>query len=181
MTKTAILTKPNVIYLTKFTLLLAIATFAPFIGFHSQWITGPLVNAALILSVFMIGARGTLLIGMLPSTIALSTGLLPAILAPMIPFIIISNSILILVIDFFYKKQLINKDNINYGIGLIVGAGLKALFLFLTSSVVIGLLVNKALAPKIAAMMSWPQMVTAVIGGVIVFGFLKILGNKKPA
>ncbi|MFH1610626.1 MAG: iron hydrogenase [Patescibacteria group bacterium] len=175
MTKTAILIKPNVVYLTKFTLLLAIATFAPFIGFHSQWITGPLVNAALILSVYMVGARGALLIGMLPSTIALSTGLLPAMLAPMIPFIIISNSLLILVVDFIYKKSLIKNFNVNYATGLVVASGVKSLFLFLTSSVVVGLLIKQELAVKVATMMSYPQFITAIIGGIIVFGFLKIL------
>ncbi len=171
MTTTKILTKPNVVYLTKFTILLTVATFAPALGFHSQWITGPLVNAALILSVFVVGARGALLIGMLPSTIALSTGLLPAILAPMIPFIIISNSLLVLVTDFF------NKKNINYFYGLITASGLKFLFLFLTSSIVIKLIINSAIAPKVAAIMSYPQFFTAILGGIIAFGVLKIFAK----
>ena len=126
LTQTTTLTKINIIYLTKFVLLLVIATFAPAIGFHSQWITGPIVNAVLILSVFMVGARGALLIGMLPSTIALSTGLLSVVLAPMIPFIIISNSILILILSsllFVYRKTKVGKilirfikdDNNNFG------------------------------------------------------------------
>ena len=126
LTQTTTLTKINIIYLTKFVLLLVVATFAPVIGFHSQWITGPIVNAVLILSVFMVGARGALLIGMLPSTIALSTGLLSVVLAPMIPFIIISNSILILILSsllFVYRKTKVGKilirfikdDNNNFG------------------------------------------------------------------
>jgi len=178
LTQTTTLTKINIIYLTKFVLLLVIATFAPAIGFHSQWITGPIVNAVLILSVFMVGARGALLIGMLPSTIALSTGLLSVVLAPMIPFIIISNSILILILSLCHPEQ--SKESVaikysKYWLILFFGALLKFIFLFLTSGIVIKLLINIAVAPKVAAMMSWPQFVTAMIGGVIAFIVLKIV------
>jgi len=194
MLKQITLTKTNVTYLVKFLILLTIATGAPLLGFHSQWITGPIVNAVLILSVFVIGARGALLIGMLPSTIALGTGLLPAVLAPMIPFIIISNSILVLAIDVATRLRPFNPNNpttqldyggqapsINYWIGLFCGSALKFLFLFFTSSIVIDLLLNKSIATKIAQVMSWPQFFTAMIGGILAFGVLKALiaTNRK--
>ena len=95
MLKAITLQKVNISYAVNFLILLAAATGAPLIGIHSQWLTGPIVNMALILAVFIIGIRGALLIGILPSTIALGTGLLPTVLAPMIPFIIISNFLLI--------------------------------------------------------------------------------------
>lgn len=170
-TKTIIFTKANATYLVKFLILLAVATGAPLLGFHSQWITGPIVNTALILSVFVVGVRGGLLIGMLPSTIALGTGLLPSVLAPMIPFIIISNCILVLVIDYVRRMEIKN----NYWLGLTLGAGLKYLFLWLTSGVVINLLLNQKLAIKVASMMSWPQFFTAMLGGILAFGVLKII------
>lgn len=169
MINTTTLTKVNVTYLVKFLILLTVATGAPLIGIHSQFITGPIVNAALILSVFLIGVRGGLLIGMLPSTIALGTGLLPAVLVPMIPFIIISNSILILAVDY------IRKNGLNYWFGILGGSLLKFLFLFVTSGIVVSLLINSAVAPKVVAIMSWPQLVTAVMGGILAFGILKIL------
>ncbi|MFH1326291.1 MAG: iron hydrogenase [Candidatus Falkowbacteria bacterium] len=182
MFKTITLTKTNITYVIKFLILLALATGAPLLGFHSQWVTGPIVNAALILSVYLIGIRGALLIGILPSTIALSTGLLPAVLAPMVPFIIISNSILVLVMDYIVgtRHRLVQDQNVavprsyNYFIGLFTGAGLKYLFLFFTSSIVINLLLNSAVASKVASMMSWPQFFTAIIGGILSFGILKI-------
>lgn len=161
------LQKINITYAIKFLALLTLATGAPLIGFHSQWITGPIVNMALILAVFMVGIRGALLIGILPSTIALSSGLLPAVLAPMIPFIILSNTILILVIDWF--------KSYNYFSGLIFAAGAKYLFLFATSNIVINLLLNQALGTKVAAMMSWPQFFTALIGGILAWPALKVL------
>jgi len=167
MLQTATLQKVNIAYAIKFLALLTIATGAPLIGIHSQWLTGPIVNMALILAVYMVGIRGALLIGILPSTIALGTGLLPSVLAPMIPFIILSNTILILVVDWF--------KNYNYFTGLIFAAGAKYLFLFITSTIVINLLVNQALAVKVAVIMSWPQFFTALIGGVLAWGILKIL------
>lgn len=167
MIQTTTLTKPNIAYALKFLALLTLASGAPLIGLHSQWLTGPIVNMALILAVFMIGVRGALLIGLLPSTIALSTGLLPAPLAPMIPFIVISNTLLILVVDKL-------KDT-SFWAAIIFGAGLKYLFLFVTSSIVINLLLQQALAAKVAAIMSWPQFFTALIGGVMAWGMLKML------
>jgi hypothetical protein len=207
MFKTTAFAKINVSYLAKFLLLLTLATGAPLIDIHSQWITGPIVNVALILSVFLIGVRGAVLIGLLPSTIGLGSGLLPAVLAPMIPFIIISNIILVLIIDLFFchsdrplwllgvEESLsrsvsdrrrdsstsltlfasLGMTNIKYFIGLIMAAGLKFLFLFLTSGIVIRLLLNQKLAPAVAQMMSWPQFYTALIGGILAFGVLKIL------
>ncbi len=181
------LSKIQVGYLAKFLALLILATGAPLLGIHSQWVTGPIVNMALILSVFLIGIRGAVLIGLLPSTIALGVGLLPAPLAAMVPFIIISNIILILTIDLLlcrdaiYRVSESEKDAINgvstkkYLAGLILAATLKFLFLFLTSSIVIKLLLNQKLAVAVAQMMSWPQFYTALVGGALAFIILKIL------
>jgi hypothetical protein len=174
MFKAKALTKLNIGYAIKFLLLLTLATGAPLVGIHSQWITGPVVNMALILAVFLVGIRGALLIGILPSTIALGTGLLPAVLAPMIPFIIISNTILILVIDKF-KSTNYQLPITNYWIGLFFAAALKYLFLFITSGLVINLLLKQELALKVAQMMSWPQLFTALIGGMLAWGILKVL------
>ncbi len=165
--KTATLNKVNLAYGVKFLLLLTLAAGAPLIGLHSQWLTGPIVNLALILSVYLIGIRGALLIGILPSTIALGTGLLPAVLAPMIPFIILSNTLLILVIDKL-------KDT-NYWLSLFFASGMKYLFLFVTSGLVINLLLKQELAAKVSAMMSYPQFFTALIGGTLAWGVLRIL------
>jgi len=165
------LQKINISYAVKFLVILTVATGAPLIGIHSQWLTGPIVNMAMILAVFIIGIRGALLIGILPSTIALGTGLLPAVLAPMIPFIIISNFLLILIFDYFKSKFT------SYGIALFFAAGAKYLFLFTTSSIVTNLLLNQSLALTVAVLMSWPQFFTAIIGGVLAWGILKFI-NK---
>jgi hypothetical protein len=170
MLQSRFLYKLNIAYSVNFLFLLVMATGAPLLGFHSQWVTGPIVNAALILSVYLVGVRGALLIGILPSTIALDTGLLPAVLAPMIPFIIISNTILVLVLDGFKRSE-----KANYWLGLFFASALKYLFLLVTSGVVIKLLLKQSLAVKVAQMMSWPQFFTALLGGVLAWLALKLL------
>jgi len=134
---------------------------------HNQFITGPIVNAVLFIAAAVLGAGNAILIGLVPSVVALVSGLLPTPLAPMVPFIMISNAILILA--FSYTKK------INYWAGVLGGTLFKYAFLYLTSTVVVGLISNQNIATKAAAtMMAWPQIVTAIVGGVIAFGVLKL-------
>jgi len=135
---------------------------------HNQFITGPIVNATLFIAAVILGAGNAILIGLLPSMVALVSGLLPVPLAPMVPFIMISNAILILV--FSYTKK------VNYWTGVLGGTLFKYAFLYLTSTIVVSLISNHSIAAKAAAtMMAWPQLVTALIGAIIAFGILKIL------
>jgi hypothetical protein len=153
-------------------LLIGVAIAAP-IFFKQQLITGTLVNTTLIIGVSLLGARDGLLIGLLPSSVALATGLLSPALAPMIPFIIIGNSILVLTFSYLSR--------INFWVGAITGSVLKFVFLMGTSTVVTGLLINKQIAPAVAQMMSWPQLATALAGSVLAFGVLKLMKNSTAA
>lgn len=144
---------------------LAIAVLAPLL--KQQFITGLIVNAVLFISVMLLGNQGAILVGLVPSLIALSAGLLPIVLAPMIPFIMLGNTILIITFDYFKKKS--------YWLGIIIASFLKFLFLFLASSVVANLIIKKEIASKVAVMMSWPQLLTALTGGVIAYLFLKTI------
>lgn len=152
-----------------FTILIGIAIVLPAI-IHRQEITGPIINSTLFLSVVFLSPEVAIFVGLLPSIVALSSGLLPSVLAPMVPFIMIGNAILILIFSFLRKK--------NYWLGMCLASLFKFLFLFLTSSLVINLILKKNLAPKVAAMMEWTQLVTALVGGVIAFIVLKALKKK---
>ena len=135
---------------------------------HNQFITGPIVNAVLFIAAVMLGAGNAILIGLVPSVVALVSGLLPAPLAPMVPFIMISNAILILV--FSYTRK------VNYWGGVMGATLFKYAFLYLTSTIVIDLISNHNIALKAAmTMMAWPQIVTALAGGVIAFGILRLI------
>lgn len=158
--------------ITKFLTLASVATVLPFL-IHVQWLTGPIVNAILIVTLFLVGIRSALVLCLIPSLMALSGGLLPAILAPVVPFVMISNVILVLSIETAYSYF----KNVNYGytIGVLVGAGLKFLFLFSSVSLISKLVLKQELAVKIAQIMSWPQFATAVIGGMLAWILLKWL------
>jgi len=148
---------------TQFISLVGVAVIVPL--FHQQAITGPVVNATLFISVTLLGVQNAILVGLIPSLVALSTGLLPPVLAPMIPFIMVGNTILIIVFGYLKEK--------NFWLGIVTASVLKFLFLFSTSSIVINLLLKKEIATKVATMMSWPQLLTALVGGIIAFMFLK--------
>ena len=158
--------------ISQFLGLAGVATLLPFF-IHLQWITGPIINAILILTLFLVGIRSALVICLVPSLMALAGGLLPAVLAPVVPFIMISNAILVLSLDYAYSN--FKNEFRGYWLGVIIGAGLKFLFLLFSVSFIAKLLIKKELAVKVAQMMSWPQFATALTGGLIAWLILKWL------
>ncbi len=163
-TKVLAINRIKIINLSIFLGLLSIALVVPL--FHRQNITGPIINATLFVSTAFLGAKAGILVGLIPSVVALSAGLLPSVLAPMVPFIMISNAILVLVFDALKNK--------NYWLRVIASSALKFIFLYATSSVVINLLLKKEIAQQVAMMMSWPQLITAISGGIVAYLILKI-------
>jgi hypothetical protein len=133
---------------------------------HSQWITGPIVNATLIIATVIIGPMEAILLGLMPSTFALATGLLPLPLAPMVPFIMIGNAVLVVI--FHYSRGQ------NFAIRLGISALLKFAFLHFSVVFIMSALLQNEIVSKLAIMMSWPQFVTAIIGGVIAYPIIKL-------
>jgi len=126
---------------------------------QNQWITGTIVNALLFLAVWRVGVVNAALVAALPSSIALMRGLLPPPMAILVPYIIISNLAMIFV---FYAIK-------KYPLTGIISASLaKFLFLFTITSFFI------KLAAPLIVMMQWPQLFTALAGGLIAAGFIKI-------
>ena len=162
----------NVRAIAQFLGLAGVATLLPFF-IHLQWITGPVINAILILILFLVGIRSALVVCLIPSLMALAGGLLPAILAPVIPFIMISNVIFVLSIEWIYNQS--RNEAKGYWLGVLVGAGLKFLFLLASVNLIGRLLIKQELTIKVAQIMSWPQFATAVAGGLIAWAVLKWL------
>lgn len=149
----------------KFITLLVAAVFAPAIGI--QALTGTIVNAALFVSASTLGIGAAILVGIIPSIVSFATGMLPAVLAPMVPFIIISNAILIAVFAAFKGKSFAQM--------VIIASVLKFAFLSAASMVVIKYLIPAKLASQVALMMSWPQLFTALSGGILAYFVLGML------
>ncbi len=158
--------------LSQFVVLSSVAMLVPFY-IHTQWLTGSLVNAILIITLFLVGIRGALVLCMVPSMMALSGGLLPAVLAPIIPFIMFSNAILILTIDYSYNN-IQNKFN-GFWIGAVTGSVLKFGFLYFSINIVSSLILKQELASKVTQIFSSAQLMTALVGSVFAFLFLKLV------
>ena len=162
-TKIATLKKEEILSLIKLLAFILIATIAPMLRF--QGITGPIVNALLFLSVIFIGFPNAIFIATVPSAISLATGHLPFIIAPIIPFIMLGNLILMAV---FAKLK---KD---YWMAVFTASTLKFLFLFFSSQLLFNI-INKKLLLMVSGTMGWIQFFTAIIGGFIACLILKFL------
>lgn len=161
--KVLAINRGKIIFLTKLVALLSVAMIVPL--FHQQMLTGPIVNATLFIATAVLGLSGGILVGLIPSVVALAAGLLPPVLAPMVPFIMISNAVMILAFYFLKERS--------YWQGMIAGSILKFIFLYSTSSIVINLLLKKEVAAQVSLMMSWPQLLTAIAGGCLAYVFVK--------
>jgi len=141
------------------------AFFIPLFLGHQQLLVGSVVNAFLITAGLHLKTWKILPIIIMPSLGALSAGLifgpLSKFLLLMIPFIWISNTLLVLT----FKK--IKK---NYWIRLSIGTALKAGFLFTAAFVLYSF---GALPIIFLTAMGILQVYTALIGGVLAFTYEK--------
>ena len=166
------LEKINTKTITQFLSLTAVATFLP-LFIHTQFITGPIVNAILILALILVGFRSALFIACIPSTMAFFSGLLPLALAPTIPFIILSNILFIITVKWFLDKNE-NKEKF-YWTGILSASGLKFVFLLFSVNILAALFIKGNLVSIVGQMMGLMQFVTAIVGGVITYFCLKFL------
>jgi riboflavin transporter len=155
----------------RFLVIAAIASFLPFF-IHLQWVTGPIVNALLIISVYLLGLRAALVLCAIPSLMALAGGLLPAVLLPAVPMIIFGNAVLVLAVD---RSRTMADGIRGYWFGVGAGALGKYFLLLISVPVLAKYFLAGPVAQKLALMFSWPQLATAVAGGVIAWGVLRFL------
>ena len=146
-----------------------IAGITPFFT-HLQPITGPLVNALLLIATVLVGPFEAVMIGLVPSTVALASGTLPLPLAPMVPFIMIGNALFVGL--FYYSKKL------GFLPAVIIAALIKFVFLAGTVRLLMSTMIKSELVAKLSIMMSWPQLFTALTGGLIAYLLLKVLKHK---
>ena len=115
----------------------ALAVAAPY--FLNQLITGSIVNALLFISASTLGLESAFLLCLIPSLISIYTGLFPLALAPMIPFIMTGNALLVLAFYFLGKK---------YWVGA-VSACNSEIYFYLVGWMVLAESVLHGIAPKV--------------------------------
>ena len=166
-TKTGLIFRHLIINLAGTAVLFSLSILAPLI--RNQPITGSIVNSVLFTAAASCNLQSALLIAFFPSIVSFSVGFLPLIMAPMIPFIIVSNAVLILAFRSLWKR--------NYFLGVVAGSVLKFIFLSLMSYVTAALFPAGGQAKAMLLIMGWPQLFTALAGGLIAYVVLK--GLKK--
>ncbi|RKD32082.1 ECF transporter S component [Thermohalobacter berrensis] len=156
-------------YLVRTAILLALALVFQ-IGFRAfaQPLVGPLVNMVLILSAALVGTVSGVLVGCFTPLIAFAFGIMP--LFPLVPFIMIGNSLLVIVFNAIRTRVS------NYGdyVGIVVAAFVKFVFLAFSVRQLLSLFIPKV-PPKIIAAFSLPQLFTALIGGIVALIVIKFL------
>ncbi|MBN1532765.1 MAG: ECF transporter S component [Spirochaetes bacterium] len=137
---------------------------------HSQWISGPVVNAVLLLAVVLLGPLPAAALGAIPGFVALAAGLLPMPLAPMLPFIVLGNWALVVVVHYLRRRE--------FAAAMVAAASAKFAVIFASFLLVFEILMSRPLSADAAEMMSWPQLVTALAGGVIALGVLTMVKRQ---
>ncbi len=146
--------------------LLAICLAAQYFKSISQFITGPIVNATIILATLMVGLIGGLILSVLSPVCAMLFGFAPIMqLVPqMVIAVAIGNMIISLCVCLLRKRLIV---------GLVTGSVLKAAALWLMVSFLIIPFFASALpiAQQIVvkAMFSYNQLITAAIGSLIAY------------
>ena len=116
-------------------------------------ITGPLVNFMLVLSVLLVGTAGGVFIGGVTPLVALLTGILPAPMAPAVPFIMAGNAVLCLIVGAFPNTAKLQ------AMGVVLGSFAKFAVIGGAASFVL------TLPAPAAQMLVFPQLTNALLGG----------------
>ena len=154
----------------RFALLVALAVALPNLGLP-QSVTGPLVNALLLLTVSWEGVGAAALLGILTPLGAALRGVLPLPLLAMIPVIALGNGVFVAIYGGLRARSrwwalgvaAVAKTALLYGaVTLLVARPLQL--------ALGGNPLAITLPEAMVNMMRWPQLATALAGGLIAFG-----------
>lgn len=143
-------------------LALAIAVQALRLG---QAVTGPAVNAVLETAAGVAGPAAGAVAGLFTPVFALMLGQLKPALAPAVPFIMVANALMVLTFALLLRRNGI--------LAVVVAAIVKFLALWLPVKYFLRLP-----APVVVAM-GWPQLFTALAGGVVALAILRVLPQTR--
>jgi hypothetical protein len=140
----------------------------------NSYIVGPLVNACILISTAFVGLTGGIIISILAPFTSLINN--HAVIAPILllfaPFIAIGNMLLAFCFHILKKKSQVA--------GIIIGAILKFGFLFGAIKLFVNLKgdIKPKIVSNLVSLFSFPQLITALIGGIIAIAVIKALKNN---
>lgn len=165
-------------------IMLAICILSQFFKNLSVYITGPIINAALILTVVYAGMScGIILSIITPITSFFITGSpIMAAIPAMFPCIMIGNILLAAAVGLLRKKF---GKTAGLPVSIVIGAVLKAVFMgILISLIVLPAFLPAKMQPMMHALQlqfSLTQLITAIIGGVYAVIIAAVLNKTSLA
>jgi hypothetical protein len=184
-------TSQRTLFITRLVVLTSLTLTIGLVGLP-QPVTGPLINLMLILTTLVLNALAGTALGIITPLVAVLRGQLPPVLAPMVPFIMISNILLVLI--FAAIRRLMSGSSgpsrrpirsASAWFGLISGSLVKTAWLYVSATLALPLLLGNTLPPRVIGMMALPQLITALIGGalaMILYGMIpaSYLNTDRP-
>lgn len=178
--------KSKIIWMTRTAVLLALlvalqALTKPL----GQYVTGSVVNLILILSVMLGGLWCGATVALLSPLFAFLVGIGPAF-PPILPFVMLGNLALVLAWHFIAGRASAGKLLARGVCALVAGAVFKFLVLYfgiVQLAVPLILTLPQKQAAVLSASFSFPQLVTAAVGGAVALLVLPVLRKalQKPA
>lgn len=143
----------------------------------TQLVTGSLVNCVLFVFTATTGIWSGVAIGILSSILASLVGVGPAIPA-VTPVIACGNAVLAVVFGLLHGKEW---SFPRWAAAAVAAAAVKCAFLWICVPLVLGLLsgVAEQQVKALSIMFSWPQGLTAFIGGCLALVILPRLGKSR--
>lgn len=167
-------------YLTRTAMLLAVAVvfqnlrilpaLSPSMP-YSSYVIGTLVNLTLIMSVDFVGGGAAVIIGLLAPVVALLQHHIPG--EVLVPVVAAGN--ILFALFYCYLKRF------NRFLGIAVGAVTKFVFLFFTVPAVLSAFLTnlpEAQRNMVSINFGWPQLVTALAGGLLAIAVSNSVKNK---
>lgn len=157
-------------FMTRTALLLALVIAVQMAGRlipNSNFVVGPLVNACLLISTALAGVWSGIIISVISPFASLINNHAPvaAALLPFAPFVAVGNAIYIL------SYYLLRKKSGAVGVG--IGSLLKFAFLYSAINVFLQLFNFPKFAKVLTFLFGWPQLITALLGGIIALIVIK--------
>lgn len=159
--------RSRILWITRTAILIAITIVlqALTLQFGNQYVTGSIVNMMLVLSVMTCGLPTGLTVGAVSPILPTLMGFGP--LPPIVPFMMIGNMALVTVWHFVGNIK-IPIDNVSYIIAMIVGALVKfGILYFGIVRIAAPLILGLPSGHPITILFSFPQLITASIGGTV--------------
>jgi uncharacterized membrane protein len=171
----------NSLFITRLAVLLALTLVFQMIGLP-QPVTGPVINALLLLACALFGPWTALVLGFLTPLAALVRGQLPLPLWPLAPCVAAANGVLIVAFHAIRRGFRTGSGNgrwITAFVSILLPALIKFGFLAFCARWLVPRLLGHALPPALVIAFTAPQFFTALAGGLLALGMMKII-RKQP-